>query len=61
LNACGHDHASFQSIIELFEPIYDSHYLNEYTGFLEPVSTTRTGKRKEDQDTWMLKGVLALS
>jgi hypothetical protein len=46
LNVCSHDHASFQSIIELFQPIYDSHYLNDYTGFIAPVSTTRTGKRK---------------
>jgi hypothetical protein len=26
LNACGHDHASFWSLIELFEPIYDSNF-----------------------------------
>jgi hypothetical protein len=54
LNACGHDHASFQCLLELFEPIYCSHFLNRDSGFIEPVtllrlklSTSRPGKSTE--------------
>jgi hypothetical protein len=46
LNACGHDHASFQSLIELFQPIYVSHFPSRISGFIEPVAITSTGKRK---------------
>jgi hypothetical protein len=46
LNACGHDHASFGSLLQLFEPIYDSHFGNESTGFIQPAATTSTGARK---------------
>jgi hypothetical protein len=46
LNACGHDHASFQCLLELFEPIYCSHFLNRDSGFIEPVTLLGTGKRK---------------
>jgi hypothetical protein len=46
LNACGHDHASFQRLVELFEPaVYDSHFLNSVSGFMEPVTLMGTGKR----------------
>ena len=46
LNACGHDHASFQSLIEVFKPIYDSQHPSESSGFIVPLATTSTGKRK---------------
>ena len=26
LNACGHDHASFNILVELFQPVCDSHF-----------------------------------
>jgi hypothetical protein len=45
LNACGHDHASFQCLVELFEPICDSHFLNLVSGFIEPAALMSTGKR----------------
>jgi hypothetical protein len=45
LNACGHDHASFQCLIDLFEPIYDSHFLNRVSGFIQPLVPLSTGKR----------------
>ena len=46
LNACGHDHASFQSLVELFQPFYDSHFPSRISGFIERVAITSTGKRK---------------
>jgi hypothetical protein len=45
LNACGHDHASFQCLVELFEPVHDSHFLNLVSGFIEPAALMSTGKR----------------
>jgi hypothetical protein len=44
LNACGHDHASFQCLVELFKPVYNSHFLNSDSGFVEPI-TLINGKR----------------
>jgi hypothetical protein len=46
LNACGHDHASFQCLVDLFEPVHDSHFLGSVSGFTEPVVPSSTGKRK---------------
>jgi hypothetical protein len=46
LNACGCNHASFRSLVQLFEPIYDSHFANESLGFIQPVATMSTRKRK---------------
>jgi hypothetical protein len=46
LNVCGHDYASFWSLIELFEPIYDSPFPNKSAEFRQLVATTSTGKRK---------------
>jgi hypothetical protein len=46
LNACGHDHGSFQSLVDIFQPVYDSYYLEESSGLISPVPLTTTGKRK---------------
>jgi hypothetical protein len=46
LNACGHDHGSFQSLVLVFGPVYDSYYIDELTGLISPMPITTTGKRK---------------
>jgi hypothetical protein len=55
LNACGHDHAFFWSLVELFEPIYDSNIPNESSGFILLVPLV-LGKQEADHNTWMLQG-----
>jgi hypothetical protein len=42
LNACGHDNPSFRSLLELFQPLYDLHFPNKSSGFIQPVATTST-------------------
>ena len=46
LNACGHDHGSFQSLLEIFQPVCDRHCLDETAGFTSLAPLTTTGKRK---------------
>jgi hypothetical protein len=59
LNACSHDpHASFQSLIEAFEPLYYLYAPGKTSGFIHPIATRSMGKEKADQDISMLQGVL---
>ena len=46
LNACGHDFGSFQSLLEIFQPVYDLYYLDVTSGFISLAAVTTTGKRK---------------
>ena len=46
LNACGHDFGSFQSLLEIFQPVYDLYYLDVASGFIRLAPVTTTGKRK---------------
>ena len=46
LNACGHDIGSFQSLLEIFQPVYDLYYLDVTSGYISLAPVTTTGKRK---------------
>lgn len=45
LNACGHDHSSFQSLHEIFQPVYDLYYIDVSSGFIWLAPLTITRKR----------------
>jgi hypothetical protein len=46
LNACGHDHESFNCLAQIFKPVCDSYSLDASTGFPSHTPVTTTGKRK---------------
>ena len=46
LNCCAVDHRVFHSLLEVFEPIFDEHMVNEHTGCIWKLKLSRDGIRK---------------